>query len=304
MAQLKILPLILAVLSIAALRAFAQAQAAQDTSAAHLKVRLVPNAVPPLPFPPGSETPGPVAPVEYRSAGEMTRKDLDLEADAESSIAEHARRIGLEFNHGAWSYRQLVCPALPNHLFLRFLRNGGAGDVSVFTASIPRNGDGRVRIIPIRLRGYSLFSPAPINALTISAFNRIQAEEHPAKAPDWLGTGLCYAALAGAHPQLANLVDDLESQKFLTAAPAKLEIPVQGGAIVSFTDVAAAPRTMVWTMTFDRKGRLLKAAHLPVGQLAVHAVPPSAGEPKGTPLPPTIDVDSPGEPIRPANPPK
>ena len=298
MAQLKILPLILAVLSIAALRAFAQTQAAQDTSATHLKVRLVPTAVPPLPFPPGSETPGPVAPVEYRSAGEMTRKDLDLEADAESSIAEHAGRIGLEFNHGAWSYRQLVCPALPNHLFLRFLRNGGAGDVSVFTASIPRNGDGRVRIIPIRLRGYSLFSPAPINALTISAFNRIRAEEHPAKTPDWLGTGLCYAALAGAHPQLANLVDDLESQKFLNAVPAKLEIPVQGGAIVSFTDVAAAPRSMEWTMTFDRKGRLLKAAHLPVGQLAVHAVPPSAGQPKGTPLPPTIDVDSPGGAVK------
>src|ERR1035438_2630495 len=181
MAQLRILPLILAVLSIAALRAFAQAQTAEDSSATHLKVRCVPTAGAPLPFPSGSETPGPVAPVEYRSAGEMTREDLDLEADAESSIAEHAGRIGLEFNHGAWSYRQLVCPALPNRLFLRFLRNGGAGDVSVFTASIPRNGDGRVRIIPIRLRGYSLFSPAPINALTISAFNRIQIATTPCR---------------------------------------------------------------------------------------------------------------------------
>jgi hypothetical protein len=241
-----------------------------------------------------------VAPVEYRSAGEMTRTDLDLEADAESSIAEHAARIGLEFNRGAWSYRQLICPALPNHLFLRFLRNAGAGDVSVFTASIPRNGEGRVRIIPIRLRGYSLFSPAPINALTISAFNRIRAEEHPAGTPDWLGTALCYAALAGAHPQVANLVDDLESQKFFTAAPAKLEIPVQGGAIVSFTDAAATPRPMEWTLTFDRKGKLLKAAHLPVGLLPVNPVPPGAGEPKGAPSAPNIDVDSPGDAIRPA----
>jgi hypothetical protein len=239
-----------------------------------------------------------VAPVEYRSAGQMSREDLDLEADAESSIAEHAARIGLEFSHGAWSYRQLVCPALPNHLFLRFLRNAGTGDVSVFTASIPRNGEGRVRIIPIRLRGYSLFSPAPINALTISAFNHIRVEEHPGKTPDWLGTALCYAALAGAHPQVANLVDDLESQKFLTAVPARLEIPVQGGAIVSFTDVAASPRPMEWTMTFDRRGRLLKAAHLPVGQLTVHPVPPGAGEPKGAPWPPTVDVDSVGSTVK------
>jgi hypothetical protein len=296
MAQLRTLPLLMAVVSTAALCAFwgAQNGTAQETTATQLKVRPVPDAVPATPFPAGSETPGPVAPVEYRPAGQMSQKDLDLEADAESSIAEHTGRIGLEFNHGAWSYRQLVCPALPSHLFLRFLRNGGAGDVSVFTASIPRNGEGRVRIIPIQLRGYSLFSPAPINALTISAFNRIRAEERPAKTPDWLGTGLCYAALAGAHPQLANLVDDLESQKFLTAAPAKLEIPPQGGAVVSFTDVAAAPRSMEWTMNFDRKGRLLKATHLPVGQLAVRAVPPSAGEPKGTPLPPTVEVDSVG----------
>ena len=300
MAQLRTLPLVLAVLSIAALGAFAeaQAQAAPETSATRLKVRTVPDAVPPLPFPPGSEAPGHLAPVEYRSAEQMTQKDLDLEADAESSIAEHAGRIGLEFNQGKWSFRQMVCPALPNHLFLRFLRNGGTGDVSVFTASIPRNGEGRVRIVPIKLRGYSLFSPAPINALTISAFNHIRAEEHPAKTPDWLGTALCYAALAGAHPQIASLVEDLESQRFLAAVPAKLEIPVQGGAIVSFTDVAATPRSMEWTMTFDRKGRLLKAAHVPVGQLAVRAVPTGTGEPQGKPLPPTVDVDSAGGAVK------
>lgn len=44
-------------------------------------------------------------------------------------------------------------------------------------------------------------------------------------------------------------------------------------------------------MTFD------VSAHLPVGMLTVTAVPPSAAEPKGTPLPPTIDVDSEGSAI-------
>ena len=301
MAQLKILPLVLAVLSIATLCASAKAQTetALDFPAAHLKVRPVPDAVAPIPFPPGSETPGRVAPVEYRSADQMTRKDSDLVADAESSIGEHAGRVGLEFNQGAWSYQQVVCPALPNHLFLRFLRNNGTGDVSVFTASIPRGGEGRVRIIPIQLRGYSLFSPAPINALTISAFNHIRREENPDKVPDWFGTGLCYAALAGAHPQAADPAEDLESQKFLAAIPAKLEIPLHGGAILSFTDVAATPRPMEWTMTFDRKGRLLKATHLPVGLLTVKAVPPSAGELKGKPLPPTIeDIDSAGNAVK------
>ena len=71
--------------------------------------------------------------------------------------------------------------------------------MSVFSASVPRNGAGRVRIVPILKRGYSLFSPAPINALTISAFNHIRAEEGEAANSDWLGNALCYAALAGSH---------------------------------------------------------------------------------------------------------
>ena len=299
MAQLRIMSLAALSLLVVCASATAQTAPAQDISATHLKVRPVPDAVPPLPFPPGSAAPGVVAPVEYRTADQMAPKDRDLVADAESSIGEHVGRVGLEFNQGAWSYQQLICPALPNHLFLRFLRNNGTGDVSVFTASIPRGGEGRVRIIPIQLRGYSLFSPAPINALTISAFNHIRAEENPEKTPVWFGTGLCYAALAGAHPQAADLELDAENQKFQTAVPAALQIPVGGGAIVSFTDVAAAPRRMEWSMTFDRKGRLLKATHLPVGQLAVNAVPSSDAEPKGAPLPPAIqEIDAAGNAIK------
>ena len=301
MAQSRILFLVIPALTISLVCAATTAQTApvQDLSSTRLKVRPVPEAVSPKPFPPGSAAPGVVAPVEYRTADQMTQKDRDLVADAESSIGEHVGRVGLEFNQGAWSYQQVVCPALPNHLFLRFLRNNGTGDVSVFTAAIPRGGEGRVRIIPIQLRGYSLFSPAPINALTISAFNHIRAEENPEKIPDWFGTGLCYAALAGAHHQAADLAQDAENQKFQTAVPAWLQIPVGGGAILSFTDVAATPRRMEWSMTFDRKGRLLKATHLPVGQLAVNAVPTSEAEPKGTPVPPTIqEIDSAGNAVK------
>jgi len=63
----------------------------------------------------------------------MTQQDRGLEADAESSISERAGFAGLEFNQGRWNYRQVVCPALPNHLLLQFARNNGAGDVSVFS---------------------------------------------------------------------------------------------------------------------------------------------------------------------------
>jgi len=230
---------------------------------------------------------------EFRTADQMSEKDRLQAANAESSIAESTRYADLEFNQGQWSYEQIVCPALPNHIFLRFLRNNGAGDVSMFTASIPRGGEGRVRIIPIQLRGYSLFSPAPINALTISAFNHIRAEENPdpdsdqdsGKAPDWLGTALCYAALAGGHPQPATLTDNPAADKLPISSTALLEVGSNGGAVLSFTDVSAKARPMRWTLTFDRKGRLIKGGHSPADMLSVNVEHPLLVDKVGPPMP-------------------
>jgi hypothetical protein len=299
MGRLRIHRLLVAVASIAAVCAPGIAQSVSVASEGAPKVTQGRLPERPIPFSPlsGEKTQG----IEYRGADEMTENDRALVADAESSIREHTGRIGLEFNGDKWRYQQVLCPALPNHVFLRFTRNNGVGDVSVFSASIPRGGDGRVRIIPILLRGYSLWSPAPINSLTISAFNHIRAEEHADHVSDWLGTGLCYASLAGGHPVPARFAENPAEQKFPLAAPAKLEIPLKGGGTVSFADVAAAPRPMEWTIAFDGKGKLLKATHtgatlttaeiMSEARANVHVKgwPPAVASPPPFPLPePTV----------------
>jgi hypothetical protein len=284
MERLRILPILLAVASIAAVRAPMGAQTAREISADQPQGKEIHPVERPIPFSSGAG--GNAHSIEFRTVDQMTQKDRDLVADAESSISEHAGFMGMEFNGGKWNYQQVVCPALPRHIFLRFTRNNGTGDVSVFSASIPRDGEGRVRIIPILLRGYSLFSPAPINALTISAFNHIRAEEHPDKAPEWLGTGLCYAALAGGHPQAVYLSEDPESQKFPVALPAMMEITSGGDAILSFADVSATPRPMEWTMTFNGKGKLLKATHKPADLIPVKALHPAPSAVYGKAAPP------------------
>jgi hypothetical protein len=240
------------------------------------------------------EKPGMTDRVWFRSAEEMTEQDRAEAANAEAAIGEKARFMGLGYDQGKWAYKELVCPALPNHLFLEYTRNNGVGDVSLFSASVPRGGEGRVRIIPIQMRGYSLFSPAPINALTISAFNHIRSEEHAVSdaAPDWLGTALCYAALAGGHPEAARLsgLNDRasaagveENAKAETAPPATLEVEGNGGATLSFTDVATTTRPMEWMMIFDRKGVLLKARHAPAELVTVRKVNPAPVDEKGRP---------------------
>ena len=236
-------------------------------------------------------------PIEFRIVDQMTAQDRLQAANAESSIAEHVKYADLDFNQGQWSYQQIVCPALPNHIFLRFLRNNGVGDVSVFTASIPRGDEGRVRIIPIQRRGYSLFSPAPINALTISAFNHIRAEENPlpnpdsvldpALSPDWVGTALCYAALAGGHPQPASVVDNPATEKFPVASAALLEAGNDGGAVLSFTDMSTPHRPTRWSMTFDRKGKLIKGGHAPAELLSITVEHPLQVNQVGPPQPMT-----------------
>lgn len=215
--------------------------------------------------------------IEFVPASSMSEKDRLLAADAESSIAERAGFELLGLDQGKWTYQQIRCSALPGHLFLQYKRNNGAGDVTVFSASIPRDNDGRVRIIPIIKRGYSLFSPAPINALTISVFNHIRGEE-PAenRSSDWLGTGLCYAALAGAHPQIVSPDVEPAIGKPIPAMTAVMDVENRGGEVISFADAAAQPHPMEWTLTFTAKGKLIKATHKPAPVIKVRAVPANA----------------------------
>ena len=237
--------------------------------------RVVPAPVEAGPFPATATRQIPMYTVEFRSAEQLSQQDRLLVADAESTIAEHAGFLGLEYQDSSWSYQQVVCPSFPNHLFLEYTRSDGDNDRTVFSASIPRNGNGRVRIVPILKRSYSLFSPAPINALTISAFNHIRSEEGDAANADWLGNGLCYAALAGAHPQIRPPDAVPTIGKPIPALTAAIDILTQshGQQVIRFDDAAALPRPMEWTMTFTRSGKLIKATHKPASMLTARAVP-------------------------------
>ena len=218
-----------------------------------------------VPFAIDSRRPDFLHTLQVLSPDEMTRHDRDLTADAESSIHERAGFENLEFNQGQWTYTQLICPALPNHLLLRFTRDDGIRATSMFSAAIPRTGEGRVRIIPIVRKGYSLFSPAPIGPLTIAVFNHIRAEENPDPAPDWLMVGMCYAALAGANPRTETLPSNKDDARGLPlTAPPTLFVKQDGSTTISFDDMSIAPRPTRWNLFFDRKGKLLKATHAPV----------------------------------------
>ena len=198
--------------------------------------------------------------VLYLSESQMTEMDRNLETSAEPSILERATMAGIEFDKGNWSYEQLACQALPGYVFLLFQENNGAGDRSFFSAAIPRNGEGRVRIIPIQRRGYSLFSPAPVNALAIATFNHLRADEPARKPADWLSTALCYAALTGGHPDTSPLAKKSADANLGLSFPPTIEVESDGGAIIRFVDASTARQPMQWALTFSSTGKLLKVA--------------------------------------------
>ncbi|MGA2249715.1 hypothetical protein [Terracidiphilus sp.] len=209
--------------------------------------------------------------VEILPATAVSPQDRQLESNEENSIRERAGMRLMDFTPNGWSYSQIACPAFPGHLFLRFMRTEGKGDVSAFTASIPRFGQGKDRIIPIQRRGYSLFSPAPVNAMTIASFNHILAEERTSGEPDWAAIAVCYAALAGTG-----------SEGTLTPMGAPiLNLQADGGAtiVIATTD----SNVKDWTMTFDRNGVLKKATHTGVADYTFHPVP-KAGQAQWQPV--------------------
>jgi hypothetical protein len=221
--------------------------------------------------------------LEIRSESQVSEQDRNLEADAESTIRERATLQALDLNSGQWSWSELACPVFPGHLLLRFTRNNGEGDVSAFAVSIPRFGQGRVRFVPLIRRGYSLWSPAPINAMTMAALNHILAEEKPVK-PDWSGMAVCYAALAGAAGP--------DAQALTLNRPPLLNLGLDGQATVSFVTGTSHPRE--WRMIFDRKGVLKKATHKPSSELEV--LNPKPALLTGYPVQPSRDIPPPGSP--------
>ena len=248
----------LALILMAATGALAQS-AGQAGQPSQLTVRqLHPKAVSPV-FPLNAKTPARQA-LEFRSPEQMTGADRALTEANQGEIARRAGLAGLNMERGEWGYEQAVCPVFPGHLILEYSQGNGDRDVTLFAAVIPR-GEGHVRVIPVRRRGYSLWTPASSNALTINDFNHMVAEGHEGLPPDWLTLGLCYSALAAGHVRAALAAQRPADEVFPLLAPATLTVEKKGGAEVHFSDTTAQVKAMDWVLEFDARGRLVKVKH-------------------------------------------
>ncbi len=211
--------------------------------------------------------------IAYRSEEEMNACDRALAVKRQPAIREAATLAGMEFYHAQWSYRQLECQAIPNHLFLLFESHRGAGDVSLFSVSIPRAGNGKLRIIPVERRGFTLFAPTAVNPLAIAIFNLIRAEEPKGPPADWLATSMCYAALTAPRGEFALSPQKAADANLALSFPPSIEMGEQGESTVRFVNVATASEPMQWALTFNAEGQLEKVEHFPAPVYATTIIP-------------------------------
>jgi hypothetical protein len=220
--------------------------------------------------------------LEFRTLEQMAAPDRELVEANLGEVERRARLAGFDVNAagaaesrgepGGWGYEQAVCPVFPQHVILEFSRDNGRGDVTLFSAVIPR-GEGHVRVIPVRRRGYSLWTPSSSNALTLNDFNHMVAEGGGGLNRDWFTLGLCYAALAGGHVRAALVPQTREEQVFPLLAPAMLREGSDGSAEIRFTDATPHVKAMLWTLNFGANGQLKKVKHSLAGEEIERPVP-------------------------------
>lgn len=203
----------------------------------------------------------------------MSAQDRQAVRDASPEIETKAALGGFDLESGNWNYQQIACPVFPHHILLLYTRDNGNGDVSRFSAAVPRGGGDSVRILPLLRRSYSLFTPAAVNSLTIAAFNVLRAQEHPDSKVDWLTTGLCYAALTGTEVKLPPAGKGTGHENLSLVMNAVLQVEEDGGAVVRFFDVEDPHQTRSWDLTFDKNGKLMSVAVTPLAEFKPTLVP-------------------------------
>ncbi len=196
------------------------------------------------------------------SPAEMSASDAELLNAREAEVSRAAAFYGFDISDTSWTYQQVVCRSLPDHLILSFSNEGGTRGSSHFVAVVPHGTD-KVEVVANFAHGLLPFRPAAEREGSYGVFNRmVQADRgERAVSPNahWLNLAMCYAALTGMPPQVAALQDEVAASEALAKRRGStpiIRVGNHGAAEVAFSDVRLTDRTGNWTLSFDRNGQL------------------------------------------------
>ena len=202
---------------------------------------------------------------------QLPAADRTLLAASQPRITALAREQGFDFPGQAasgqgsekirshWIAQQAVCTALPDHLLIRYQRAPDTHREASFTVSVPRSAAGRIRFVPVERKGFTLYTPARRNRLTLVVFNDLLREDAHTIHADWLGLGLCYAALAGDRVQAATALVPSTGDPQPTYTTAALSLSWKQPPAITFVGLPpGGANPLQWTLIFTPGGLLHK----------------------------------------------
>jgi hypothetical protein len=211
-------------------------------------------------------------------AGEMSAADRALLQQREVDVSSAAAFYGFDISDSHWTYQQIVCRSLPDHMMLSFENGSVEHGPSHFVAVVPANGE-KVQVVTEYAHGLLPFRAAWEKSTAYEAFNRMTAtdrgEHELGPQSHWLNLGMCFVALTGHLPRVPEPQENVAASEALTkrngSTPIILIDPGKA-AEVDFSDVSEA-RTGNWRLHFDNRGRLTKAELESAGPLKTLVVP-------------------------------
>ena len=213
-------------------------------------------------------------------AGQMSTADRALLQQREVDVSSAAAFYGFDISDSHWTYQQIVCRSLPDHMMLNFENDSVEHGPSHFVAVVPANGD-KVQVVTDYAHGLLPFHAAWEKSAAYEAFNQMittdRGEHELGPSSHWLNLGMCFAALTGHLPKVSVPKESVEASEALAkrsgSTPIILIDPGKDAEVL-FSDISTA-RTGNWRLRFDKRGRLTKAELETAGPMKTRVVPMS-----------------------------
>lgn len=193
---------------------------------------------------------------------QMPRADRDLFAAGRGRLARAARLFGYQMQEPGWTCEAVMARDIPDYLMVACRKGGaGAGRADAFTGLIARSG-GAVYVVPVLFGGATPWKSAANMKASREIFNHVVPEHIAAESvkpgSDWMELAMTFTALSGDDSVV--LTEPSRQLKWLTAPAPTIQMR-NGSSLrtIMFSDVSRRDGVRVWTLTFDRQGRLLRA---------------------------------------------
>ena len=177
-------------------------------------------------------------------------------------LARAARIFGYQMQEPGWSCDEVLTPDTPDYLMMVCRRPKADGrGTSVFSAMIARRGDA-VYVVPVMYGGAAPWKRAANMKMSREIFNHVVSPGIAAKevqpGGDWMTLALTFTALAG-DDSVVLAVPSSKLQWLLAPEPTIMYGNGSSKRTVMFSDVSAADGVRIWTLSFNKRGRLTAA---------------------------------------------